>query len=99
MSIITDHALLRWIERVHGVDIEALRSQVADMCAPAVQAGASTAPVGAVWAVIQHGRVVTILPQRPKNMTLKAERMVAGYVAPPPEKPHWKHKIRKRVRW
>ena len=41
VPVITDHALLRWLERVHGIDVEWMRSQLAAEVAPYVGVGVS----------------------------------------------------------
>ena len=38
---VTDHAVVRFLQRVKGVDIEAIRVEIAQTCASAVKAGAS----------------------------------------------------------
>lgn len=38
---ISDHALLRWLERVHEIDVEAFRQQLLHEVAPAAVVGAS----------------------------------------------------------
>lgn len=37
--VVTDHALVRYLERVHGVDIEAVRAEVAALVRPAYERG------------------------------------------------------------
>ena len=61
--IVSDHALVRWLERVEGYDVEALRAKMSD----AVRAAD---PVGDAYAIQTHGiqlcvdagRIVTVLP-------------------------------------
>lgn len=38
--IVTDHAVLRYIERRHGLDVEALRAEIAASCATGAAYGA-----------------------------------------------------------
>lgn len=58
---ITDHALLRWMERVHGIDVETwralMRAELDDSLA-GYEGGRST---GAPGFVISGNRVVTCL--------------------------------------
>lgn len=64
MATISDHALLRFLERVKGVDIEAIR---AEMQSPALDAAVA---IGAPFVrrsdgtrlVIRKGTVTTVLP-------------------------------------
>jgi hypothetical protein len=37
---VTDHAVIRWLERVQGIDPEAIREQIRAVCAEAIEAGA-----------------------------------------------------------
>ncbi|WWT39844.1 hypothetical protein [Microcystis phage Mwe-JY25] len=39
IEIVSDHALVRWLERVHGVDIEAFRAILRDEVRPLSEAG------------------------------------------------------------
>ena len=65
--VITDHAVLRYLERTGLVDIEAVRQKIATMVARGLVAGASLGPgefhvvVGGSRFVIEDGRVVTTL--------------------------------------
>lgn len=38
---VTDHCVLRYLERVEGLDVEGIRSAIAGITAPALDAGAS----------------------------------------------------------
>lgn len=62
---VSDHAVVRWLERVRGVDIEAVRAEILD------QGRGQWAAEGAVYVrvpdlgislVAEHGRIVTIVP-------------------------------------
>ncbi|WP_457798118.1 hypothetical protein [Methylocystis sp. S23] len=69
---VTDHALLRYIERIHGVDVETLRKdlqQRALRCATAAQIlGASEYRIncGDMQMRVVGRNVVTIVPPREK---------------------------------
>lgn len=41
---ITDHAVLRWLERVHGLDIEGMRAQLLADIGPLAAMGATLGP-------------------------------------------------------
>ncbi|MBT9293324.1 hypothetical protein [Prosthecodimorpha staleyi] len=71
MIIVTDHAVLRYLERVHGHDIEAVRVEIAGLvgeaCAAADRAGlpADRIVVAATCRLAVHnGYVVTVKPRR-----------------------------------
>ena len=59
--VVTDHALVRYLERVHGLDMEFFRRCAASECEEAVAAGASSARIGDHWFVFQNGKLVTVL--------------------------------------
>lgn len=40
----TDHAVLRWLERVHGLDIEGMRAQLLTDIGPLATMGATLGP-------------------------------------------------------
>jgi hypothetical protein len=67
MTQISDHAILRWLERVKGVDIDAIR---AEMTTPALaKADEFGAPVligrHGERLIIRKGIVVTVLAKAP----------------------------------
>jgi hypothetical protein len=62
---VSDHAVLRYLERAQGFNIEAVRSHIAKLCAPAASAGASTLRAEGLRFTISLGRkVVTVAPDR-----------------------------------
>lgn len=65
MAQITDHAVLRYLERVKGVDIAAIRREMTSAALEAVSTLGGTAdvrmPCGARLRVI-NGAVVTVVP-------------------------------------
>lgn len=74
---ISDHALLRYIERVFGVDIEAMKAELlTETVVLAIKSGASAvkSPIGTM--VIKGSTVVTFLDpdMRPKRKTLRGMR-------------------------
>ncbi|MEL7098269.1 MAG: hypothetical protein AAGM84_05505 [Pseudomonadota bacterium] len=59
--IVTDHAVLRYLERAMGVDIEGLRKRIERTTAEAREHGASAACVqGVKYQIGRSGRVVTV---------------------------------------
>lgn len=69
-SPVTDHALLRWMERVKGIDLDAIRAEIAtpDIRA-AIAAGVRSVVTHGHTLVIENGFVITVLlpGMRPKN--------------------------------
>jgi len=60
---VTDHAVLRYLERVWGVDVAALRSRIAAEAGTGIRLGAAAVRRGRVRYVLsQNGIVVTVTP-------------------------------------
>jgi len=58
---VSDHAVLRWLERHYGFDIEAERKRIDAIAGPAIQVGATRIKLEGVHFVIVNGRVVTTI--------------------------------------
>ena len=58
---VSDHALLRWLQRRYGLDVEAERRKIDRLTDAAVRIGATTVKVEGVQFVIKGGRVITTL--------------------------------------
>jgi hypothetical protein len=73
---VTDHALVRYLERVHGVDVEGLRKRIGRSVHSAVEHGASGVRINGVRYRLKQNRVITILPinghLKSRKMRLKA---------------------------
>lgn len=60
---VTDHALVRWLERVHGMDMEFFRDQIRAIAGPAAAVGASGwKRDGFIYVISPGGAVVTVKP-------------------------------------
>jgi hypothetical protein len=59
---VTDHAVLRYLERVKGIDIEAVRLEVGHVVDRAVEMGAGAAIVDGVRYVLNERTIVTVTP-------------------------------------
>lgn len=73
LSSISDHAVLRYIERVYGVDIEAVRREIAEVpgLANAVAMKAKSWSTGGVtFGLSPAGAILTVMP----NATPQAAR-------------------------
>lgn len=64
---VSDHAVLRYLERAHGLDIDAVRRHLAGLALPAAEVGAIALQVETVKLVFEVGArgttVVTALPR------------------------------------
>lgn len=61
---VTDHAVLRYIERAHGVDVEAIRRHVAELVKRGVARRGDAVVVEGVKFVLRHETVITVLNRR-----------------------------------
>lgn len=60
-DIVTDHAVLRYLERVYGVDIRALKRRIAKATCEGRKAGAGTQiSEGVHYRLSRTGRVLTV---------------------------------------
>jgi hypothetical protein len=60
---VTDHALIRYIERVHGIDLEDIRAEVARVCERAAGvSGNVTIRSDGHFFECRDGAVVTVTP-------------------------------------
>lgn len=59
--MVTDHAVVRWLERVAGFDITALRNQIAASAEIGLAHGAKTVVVSGGKLVLEGEAVVTVL--------------------------------------
>lgn len=73
---VSDHALVRWLQRRYGLDVEAERKKIDAMAAPAIAAGALTLKVEGVSFVLRGGRVVTTLENGMHSISKTEERAV-----------------------
>lgn len=74
---ISDHALLRYIERIHGVDVEAMKAALlTETVVLAIRSGATAVKSPAGTMVIKGSTVVTFLDpeMRPKRKTQRGMR-------------------------
>lgn len=72
--IVTDHAIMRYLERVGGFEIDRLRRQIADRLAPFVIDGASSVVIDGHTFVLDRCPdgviLVTVLPKGSTNRCL-----------------------------
>ena len=102
MIRISDHALLRWIERQYGLDVEKYRSELQTLLLPHVTTRPKYAPVADLWAVFDnhpaYAVVVTLLPCKPTRAASKRhDDRETNQTHVRSEKAHWKAKTRKRA--
>jgi len=93
---ITDHALVRWLEREHNIDMEAARETLAGIAQPFADLAVANAQVGDLWFVFQTDKLVTVSPSKPGPMSKFLNDR--GPPPPRPEKLPWQALKRKRSR-
>lgn len=59
MTHVTDHAVLRYLERVKGIDIDAVRNELGQVVDTAVRMGAGAAVVDGIKYVLNERTIVT----------------------------------------
>ncbi len=63
---VTDHALLRYLERAKGIDIDAIRDELGHVVDKAIEMGAGAAVVDGVKYILRERSVITVaLAQEP----------------------------------
>ncbi len=60
-AIVTDHALIRYLERVHGVDIDGLRNRIGRAVDNGVDKGATGVKIHGVYYRLRGKVVTTVL--------------------------------------
>lgn len=82
---VSDHCLLRYIQRVLGVDVDAIRGEITALLEPAAKAGATKFSADGMTFVLVNNRVVTVTGgESPSSARLKG-RQANGR---PVHKPH-----------
>lgn len=96
---VTDHALVRWLERSRGIDMELLRSQLAELAQPCVDAGVKHAPLDDLWLIFDGNVLTTVSPSKPKfRSSFENDHRRQNGTGEWADKPHWKMMKRKRSR-
>lgn len=62
MAYVTDHALLRHLERVRAIDIEAVRRELGHKVDAAIEAGASSTVAEGIRYVLIEDRLISCVP-------------------------------------
>jgi hypothetical protein len=71
---VTDHAVLRYLERVKGIDVEAVRLEVGHVVDRAVEMGAGAAIIDGVRYVLNERTIVTVTPVKMVPLRGRARR-------------------------
>lgn len=71
---VSDHAVLRYLERVMGFDVETLRCEIGRFCDDAAKLGATAVTVSGWTFRIRDGVVVTVVPRSSEALTRSRDR-------------------------
>lgn len=71
---VTDHAVLRWLERVAMVDIEEVRRQIYSETREALKSGATRVVINGTDYRIKNGTVITLVQGRGRVKPLHWEQ-------------------------
>ncbi len=71
--VVTDHAILRHLERVQGIDIEAVRLELSQKVDAAVEAGAAATVSNGIRYVLVGENLVSCVPV--KSIPLRGRKM------------------------
>lgn len=72
---VTDHAVLRYMERGQGFNIEAVRKHIQDVCEPVAAVGGSALKAEGVKFAITNNAVTTVMPDSPGVSRTTTERI------------------------
>jgi hypothetical protein len=72
-AYVTDHALLRHLERVQGIDIEAVRRELGHKVDAAIEAGAKATVSDGIRYVLVGDRLISCVPV--KSIPLRTGRL------------------------
>lgn len=75
---VTDHAVLRYLQRAKGFDVEAVRRHIASLCTVPALAGALCVRTEGVKFEIQSRKVITCTPGHGGVNRTKRARLAAG---------------------
>lgn len=80
VEFISDHAVLRWLERVDGVDLSEVRERIKLACEIGMVDDDGAIHVGFAKIILENGRVVTVLGagQRPTEARRMRRRRKAA---------------------
>lgn len=77
-SIVTDHALVRYLERVYGVDMDGLRRRIEKITEEGRDMGAAAVNCdGVSYTLSSNGRVITVNGTQGRKFSNRAERWKA----------------------
>lgn len=79
--VVTDHAIVRYLERALGIDIDPIRRHIADLAARGVEAGATGVIIEDVKLVLVKETVVTVYLKHWPSVDLRRDRVAPADAA------------------
>jgi hypothetical protein len=73
-AIVTDHAVLRHIQRVQGIDVEAVRRELGFKVDAAIEAGAAATVSDGIRYVLVEDRLVSCKPVKSRPLRGRSRR-------------------------
>lgn len=77
---VTDHAVLRYLERVQGFDVETVRRKIAERCAAPMASGAVSLIFDGHRFEFSNGAVITVVPYTGMANRTREARLVRARV-------------------
>ena len=74
VASVSDHAVLRYLERQHGVEIERIRDHIRGLCVSGVRYGAAGVIAEDVKFILQGDVVTTVLKREWHSRDLRSRR-------------------------
>ena len=94
---ITDHALIRWMDRALDIETETFRARLLAIAAPYAALKVKHAEIGGLWFVFDGPTLVTVLPSKPTvNENCGNDRRYRNGTDSPRDAMNWKAKKRRR---
>jgi hypothetical protein len=79
LAHVTDHAVLRHLERVHGIDVESVRLELGYKVDAAVEAGAAATISDGIKYVLVEDRLISCVPVKSVPQRGRANRRRARH--------------------
>ena len=80
---VSDHALVRYLERIKGIDVEAIREEIWQQCQHAANLGATGFRVNGAFFNFHNGNVATCMTAEMAKVRMIENRKRHGTAGPP----------------
>ena len=74
VAYVTDHAVLRYLQRVKGIDVDAARLELGHVVDRAIEAGAGATVIDGIRYVLDEITVITCTPKKMVPLRGRANR-------------------------